>query len=998
VVKAAQLIGFFHTFDALDEAFPEVNYHSKLVLGAALGGTFMRPRSIVRLVVMAAILVLPRTAFAQEAAVSGTVTDATGGVLPGVVVRAVHEATGNSFEAVTDGSGGYRMLVRIGTYRILAELPGFAPFERTGLQLQVGQQAVVNLQMAPATLQESVTVTGEAPLVDVTSSNLGSNIDSKQIQDLPVNGRNWIDLTMMAAGSRANSVSETPSGSFQLNVDGQQVTQLMSTAFGQPRFSKDTIAEFEVITNRFDARQGRSSGMQENAVTKSGTNTPAGTFSGYFRDDRFNSADFIQKRVLPYANQQLGGTYGGPIWRDRIHYFVNYEGEREPFTAAYSSPYARFNIDHRGTRTEQKGGGRLDFQFSPRTRLVVRSNLSKTWDPFDPRWSGGASLHPSSPSSVPKRSNNFTARFTQVKGNSAVNELSFNYAGFWWQTTPIVEWPNHPQAPKLTRGTPIIQLRGYTIGQAHTRSFQDYRQHDPAIRDDFAYSFTKGGRHDVKLGGEYVHSNAPIFLCAQCGGVLDVQGGAVPANIQDLFPVWNDVSTWNLRALSPIARFYTIAVGNFQVTDRITSIAGWAQDDWAVRPNLTLNLGVRYDVNQGSYGEDILFPPFLEAGRPTDKDNVAPRLGFVYGVNQRTVLRAGWGLFYGGGTHSGNNQRIESGIALTRVQNDGRPDFASNPFNGPIPSYAQVVASATERTLFSAGGGLPAMDSRIPFAHQASIGVQRQLGNSVSIATDFVYSANRGGLTSSDVNLAYNPATGANYPFTDLTKRPYKGWGAVFQNHAVDKSGESKALQVEFTKRMSHNWQASATYLLAADWSYQDAPINAGCKYPLTTPSPGVFTCDVPITLHPVLAPERYLSGAQRHRATFNSIWQIGYGFQLSGLYFFADNGKETPTSGVDVLGVGSSGGRLRRDGTLIARNSFDRSDLHRVDMRLQKRFALTSRVAVDGIVEVFNLFNYENYNVFVTNEAAANYGRPSSDTNIAFRPRTMQFGFRTTF
>ena len=320
-------------------------------------------RVVVTALLALPLLLLPMHAFAQEAAISGTITDATGGVLPGVVVRAVNDANGNSFEAVTDSTGKYLLTVRIGGYRVGAELAGFATVERRGVQVQVGQQAVLNLQMAPAALQESVTVTGEAPLVDTTQSNLGSTIDARQVQDLPVNGRNFMDLTLLAAGSRQNFVAETPAASFQLNVDGQQVTQLIATSFGQPRFSKDTIAEFEVITNRFDARQGRSTGIQVNAITKSGTNTPSGTFAGYFRDAKFNAADFIQKKVLPYSDQQLSVTYGGPIKKDRIHYFLNYEYERSPYTRPYTTPYPAFNINLQGTYTEKKGGGRLDIQF-----------------------------------------------------------------------------------------------------------------------------------------------------------------------------------------------------------------------------------------------------------------------------------------------------------------------------------------------------------------------------------------------------------------------------------------------------------------------------------------------------------------------------------------------------------------------------------------------------------------------------------------------------------
>jgi hypothetical protein len=220
---------------------------------------------------------------------------------------------------------------------------------------------------------------------------------------------------------------------------------------------------------------------------------------------------------------------------------------------------------------------------------------------------------------------------------------------------------------------------------------------------------------------------------------------------------------------------------------------------------------------------------------------------------------------------------------------------------------------------------------------------------------------------------------------------------------------------MDFTKRMANHWQLSATYLLQFNYEYQYAPINRdkGCAYPITNPSPGVFTCDVPMTLNPLLVDERFLNGDQRNRATVNGIWELPAGLQLSGLYFFADNGRMTPTSGLDVLGLGASttaslvgtnagitgsANRLRRDGTLIERNSFNRTDLHRVDMRIQKRFRLNGRVTLDGIAEVFNMFNHANYNAFVTNEAAANYRQPQYDSNIAFQPRTAQFGFRTTF
>ena len=148
------------------------------------------------------LLALPVLAHAQEAAFVGTVTDTTGSVLPGVTVTAVHAATGNVFETVTDGTGAYRLPVRVGGYRLTAQLPGFATVVQEGLGLLVGQEATVNLQLAVSGLAESVTVTGEAPLVDVTASAASGNIDSRQLSEIPVQGRDWQDLTMLAPGSR----------------------------------------------------------------------------------------------------------------------------------------------------------------------------------------------------------------------------------------------------------------------------------------------------------------------------------------------------------------------------------------------------------------------------------------------------------------------------------------------------------------------------------------------------------------------------------------------------------------------------------------------------------------------------------------------------------------------------------------------------------------------------------------------------------------------------
>src|SRR5438128_6928810 len=301
------------------------------------------------LVAIGAILMLPVSGHAQESTVSGTVTDTSGAIIPGVTVTATHTESGNKFEAVTDERGGYRLLVRIGNYRIMAELPGFGTVNRN-IQMLVGQAAVVNIEMMPSTIAETVNVTGEVPLVDTETSKVSSNIDPRQMQDLPLNGRNWMDLSLLAPGARrneANGLVQNRQGYSLTKVDGQEVSTSYHSAVDseQPTYSRDAIAEFEVIANRFDASQGRTAGMLVNAVTKSGTNVFSGTLPGYFRDDRFNAADFVAKRVLSYSDQQFSGTFGGPIVKDRVHFFGSYEYERKPTAYPYNSPYSDFNIN-----------------------------------------------------------------------------------------------------------------------------------------------------------------------------------------------------------------------------------------------------------------------------------------------------------------------------------------------------------------------------------------------------------------------------------------------------------------------------------------------------------------------------------------------------------------------------------------------------------------------------------------------------------------------------
>src|SRR5258706_6410084 len=423
----------------------------------------MRFRIQTPLLLLLAAVALPATVLAQEATFRGTVTDTTGGVLPGVTIRAVNAASGNSFEAVTDSRGAYLLAARIGTYQLTATLAGFGTVSRT-LELQVGQTTVVNLRLAPSAVQENVTVTGEAPLISTTTSSVSGNIDPKQMSELPVLGRNWMSLVLLAPGNRTNTQGAVPvqdrhSGDvreFELNVDGQQVTSEFGTG-NQPRYSKDSIAEFQFISNRFDAAQGRSSGVQVNAVTKSGTNKPSGSFVGNFRDSKFNKPDPVLHRVLPYSDQQYAWTFGGPIRKDKVHFFGNFDYERQPLTSIWNTPYPVFNVTLTGKRNVKMEGLRLDYELSPQTRLMTKVSAANVAEPF----SAADNNHPAATTNSKEASREVLAQVTQVLGRRAVNVINGGMSSYEIFNGNLTTGTKHWQAPAVTPGRPRLPLRGF---------------------------------------------------------------------------------------------------------------------------------------------------------------------------------------------------------------------------------------------------------------------------------------------------------------------------------------------------------------------------------------------------------------------------------------------------------------------------------------------------------------------------------------------------------
>ncbi len=384
----------------------------------------MRVRSTFLIFCVAVFFAAP--AMAQDATLIGTVADGTKAALPGATITATMIDTGRTMSTVSDERGDYRLRgLGAGRYKVQAELAGFTTVLVPEIELLVGQNRSLPFSMQIASLSEAVTVTGQAPLVDVSSTQVAGNVDRRQMEELPLQGRNWMELAMQVKGITANAVDTTPGvrdRQFQLNLDGQEITQQVAgSGFGQPKFSREAIAEFQVVTSLFDITQGRSLGIQVQAISRSGTNNYDGSVYGYFRDDQWNAKDFIANRVLPYANQQIGGAIGGPLVKDKMHFFASFERENEPNTilaAPAPLPGQSFTFD---TKLIQNSFlGRADWQPRQNDRFTVRGSY---WDWGNAFTNVAGTEHPSQAAARYRKAINVVGTWAKVLSNTTLQEI-----------------------------------------------------------------------------------------------------------------------------------------------------------------------------------------------------------------------------------------------------------------------------------------------------------------------------------------------------------------------------------------------------------------------------------------------------------------------------------------------------------------------------------------------------------------------------------------------
>ena len=482
-------------------------------------------------------------------------------------------------------------------------------------------------------------------------------------------------------------------------------------------------------------------------------------------------------------------------------------------------------------------------------------------------------------------------------------------------------------------------------------------------------------------------------------GRIDARGGPPPANIEALFPDPFNADTWNLAAISPAgADLRHRHRGLHDARYPARSSAAWLQDDWQISSNLTLNLGVRYDLSVNANGNEYAVPPFIEAGRPNDKNNIQPRVGFAYQLNDRTVLRGGTGLYFADAAvrrdllHGADRPAAWS----IQITNDGRPNFAADPLNGqPLPTLAQAASAVLPRhemcPAVSAGRIQELMaPGRLHDEIWRAPGRPRSASSGRSappwrFEADYVYSQGRHEKDVIDnVNLTFNPATGANYPFSDISRRAYPDYGLI---SLIARTGRSSyhALQTGVTKRLSNRWQGVSDLYAVGSVGRGSAAASAGCIRSRSRPRP-IWAVNV-----------TFDASDMRHRAMFNGIWQVGHGFQVSGL-FYLGVGERAATNYGGVRDFAASAAERRAPGCARTAPSFRATPSRSPPASgwtcgSSSGFRLSHRASIDAIAEVFNAVQLAQLDDHDPGEQSAVRARRR-------RPRTAprRSGFRLTF
>jgi Carboxypeptidase regulatory-like domain/TonB dependent receptor/TonB-dependent Receptor Plug Domain len=719
-----------------------------------------------------AMAVTPSAAQQGTAELKGTVVDQQGAALPGVAVVVRNQDTGMFRETHSTEDGAYFVTSMVpGTYEVTAQLAGFKTVNRKDVRLEIGKTTTLEIRLDVGGLEEVVNVSAESPLVDVTSKEVGGNIKNEELINLPSINRNFIGFIGLLPGVVPN-ISTESFGSDSVNVNGGDDRNnnymldgsnnnddvIGQRAGTQARTPLESIQEFQVLTNQFDAEFGRTNGAVINAVTKQGTNAWTGSAFVYAQDADWTAKDYFTKQnnlsKPDTKQQQFGGTFGGPIVRNKAHFFVSVE--RVLIDMGIS-----INIQARPelnatTTTETRvwnSVGRFDHQLGPNHTWGVRwlREYSPQFNQIIPVvLADGRNLAVTLAGAREEDDLDQTVvgNLSSVFGNTRVNTLRVAF------TQEDVAFAN-PGFNSNGRRQDLLPPALYYLTFADQQSALAQARINNAyqVEDTFSWFVPgKGGDHDIKVGAQFQYSSNDFRSQDNFNGTFSFANNG-PFNPTDPRSYPERLS---IRVPGPLAYFM-----------KATYFSAFAQDKWKLNNRLTLSLGLRYDLEDVPIRE-LDNPEFSDANDyPLDTNNVSPRVGFAYDIeNGRSVIRGGYGTFYDK-THF----ELITGLITNGVFSNSfetlfpRNNADPGPSSGRLPDDPMLVNGPTVNRellaqMFPAGSqikntGTVVLDSpnrRIPYNHQITVGYERQLWPQVSVGVDYVRVMGRDLFMTRDLN------------------------------------------------------------------------------------------------------------------------------------------------------------------------------------------------------------------------------------------------------
>ena len=963
-----------------------------------------------KLLAMVGCLLLATTAvFPQSQAttgnIEGRVSDPNGAAVPTVTITATNQETGLAKSTNADEGGNYRLLfLPPGRYRVTTTgAQGFAGADFGNVIVTVGGRTPLDIQLKVGGTTTMVDVAAEGQIVETSRSAVSSTINERAIQNLPVNGRNFLDFATLTP-----SVVRDPTRAGDLAVGGQKGTlnslqvdgvDNNNTFFGQSfgrtgtrppyQFSEESVQEFQVNQNGFSAEFGRAGGAVINVVTKSGTNQWHGSAFEYFRDESLNSNTPIltarpAKRPKSQINQ-FGGTLGGPIKRDRAFFFFAYDGQRSTIPNVVDAP--NFSAQPAATKallaplmgTYNVGRDqdvfmiKSDIRLNSSNQLVLRFN-QQNFTGNNNENGGPLSVQEHSGNSVAKTTT-FSGSITSALSNNLVNEFRFQFG----RDREPGEANSAAVEARIQTGGGFLQLGRNNFSPRETTIKR------VQFIDNLSYT---RGAHSLKFGADLNFDRIFNFF----PGLFS---GQYTFNSYALF-------TSNTPA-SYTQNFAGAGTSGGTTYPNLSDYGFFAQDDWRVNHKLTLNLGLRYDY-QSLAAPTVNNPSaaLAAAGLNTttavhDANNFAPRFGFSYAIDEKTVFRGGYGIFFGrttaimlGTAHSQNGIQV-TGVTLncTLVPN-------------PCLTYPAIFT-----TVPAAGAQTPSLylfakDYAQPYVQQARVGVERELVRNLSLSVTYLYFHGVHLSRTRDINLGVPVPTTLTDP-AGLTysvlrfpaARPIAGFTRIslFESTA---NSRYNGLAVELKRRFSRGFQfiAAYTYSSAKDNKPDQTMVVVG-----TDDVKGVQNnldisadwgrSDLDIRNRLVFSPVYEIGTVKKDNSLasgFLSNWTFSGIFTLQSGFAYSAN----------ITGDANRDGNSATDrvsGTL--RNQYTTPSIYVFDTRVTKSFKFGENYKLSLIAEAFNLFNRSNI-------ATVNTGRyviaSSSATTLTNPAVSTPFGFARTF